>query len=97
MRILIFAATSITGLLLTAFLLVYLTNRKNLTPNQLALVVSFGLFLTWLCSFFFPFLMSNSHLPSKTIMIFVMSFAGLFGLSSYIIARFYFALKQRDK
>ena len=97
MSILIFAVVSITGILLTSFSLAYLTNRKNLTPNQLALVVSFGLFLTWLGSFFFPFLAPNSQLPSKTIIIFVLSFAALFGFISYVIARFFFALKRRGK
>ena len=97
MSILIFALVAITGLLLTAFSLVYLTNRKNLTSNQLALIISSGLFLTWLGSFFLPFLAPNSQLPSKTIIIFVISFAVLFGFTAYAIARFYFALKRRGK
>jgi hypothetical protein len=86
-----------TGLLLTSFSLVYLKKHKNLTSNQLALTISFGLFLTWLGSFFSPFLAPNSEIPSKTIIIFVISFAALGGFTAYAIARFYFALKRRGK
>jgi hypothetical protein len=97
MSILIFALVALTGLLLTSFSFVYLAKRKNLNTNQQALIISIGLFLTWLGSFFFPFLAPNSQLPSKTIMIFGISFSVLFGLTVYVVARFYIALKQRDK
>lgn len=97
MSILIFVLVAITGLLLTAFSLVYLTNRKNLTSNQQALIIALGLFLTWLGSFFFPFLAPNSPNPSKTISIFGISFSVLFGFIVYVTVRFYFALKRHDK
>lgn len=96
MSVVIFALAAITGLLITA-LSVYLTNGKDLTANQRALIIAIGLFLTWLGSFFFPLLTPNSQHPSRIIIIFGISFSVLFGLTAYAAARFYFALKRRGK
>jgi hypothetical protein len=97
MSILIFGIVAVVGLLLTAFSLVYLNNRNNLTSNQQALIISLGLFLTWLGSFFFPLLIPSSQYLSGTIIIFGILFSILFGLVAYAVARFYFALKERRK
>jgi len=65
----ILAAT--VGFALTVGALTYFLKRGNLTHNQHALVLSIGFFITWLASFFAPFLAPNSHNPEKGVIILV--------------------------
>jgi hypothetical protein len=94
MGTLIFSLVGISGILLTAFALKYFINRKKLTPNHFALIISIGLLITFLSSFFLPLIGLNS-LPSKTVTIVVVSFSFFFGFVVYAIARFYYAMKQQ--
>ena len=87
----ILAATA--GFALTAGALTYFLKRGNLTHNQYALVLSIGFFITWLASFFAPFLASDSRNPEKGLIIFGVGFSIFTGALTYIIVRIILAIR----
>jgi hypothetical protein len=94
MGTLVFSLVGISGILLTAFAVSYFTNRKKLTPNNFAMIISVGLLLTFWGSFFLPLIVLGSF-PSKTVIIVVISFSIFLGFVVYAIARFYYAMKHK--
>jgi hypothetical protein len=91
-----FTVAGTVSLGLTASILRFFLKRGNLTHNQHALILSFGFFITWLVSFFAPFLTPGSQIPSSGILKFGISFSIITGLFTYGIIRIILALREHN-
>lgn len=82
---------------MTAGTLLYFRRQGNLTPKQHALILSIGFFITWLASFFAPFLTPGSQIPNNGVMIFGIVLAISTGLLTYVIVYVVLTIIGRNK
>jgi len=85
------------GLGLTAGTVLYFRKQANLTPNQYALILSIGFFITWLASFFAPFLAPSSQIPNNGVIIFGVVLAISTGMLTYMIVYIVMIIIRRNK
>ena len=82
-----FICAATAGIVLTVGTLRYFIQRRELTPSQHAMILSVGLFVTWIASFFAPFLAPNSGTPEKAVIVLGMALSIFIGILTYVIVR----------
>lgn len=83
------------GIISTASILKYYMRRGPLPHNQHALILSSGFFLTWLCSFMIPLILSGRMAQDFGIFWFGLAHSAFVGVLTYFITRILLAAKSK--
>ena len=96
MATIFFFVAGMAGLIATGVVLAHFRRRTILTHHQHSSIFAIGMFLTWLISFFAPFMAPGSRI-SKNGVVFGIVLAISTGLLTYVIVYAFLVIRARNK
>ncbi len=98
MAILFFLITATAGILLTTIIIRSTHKNDTLTKHQHALILATCFFVTWLCSFFAPFMAPELiKVLKRDLIIFGLAHSAFIGVIAYCVGFFLFGRKKNKK